>query len=156
MGDVTLPGAGAVVATDVVDGVNFQLIKLDFGAPGASAPVTGGIKTSAASLSVAPSSDGVFTVAFGPAALTDISGTVTAGGTAQHATAANAARKGFWFQNTSNGPLWINTLADAVLASPSMQIPAGAYYEAPQGGAGTGVLSVIGATTGQTWSARQW
>lgn len=38
--DVTLPGAGVVVATDDVAGRQFQRVKLDLGDDGASAPVT--------------------------------------------------------------------------------------------------------------------
>ncbi len=39
--DVTLPGTGAVVATDDVSGRQFQVVKLDGGANGVSAPLTG-------------------------------------------------------------------------------------------------------------------
>lgn len=119
-------------------------------------PASLGIKTAAASLSVAPASDGVFNVSYSPASLTDRSGTLAAGATAQNAAPANVARKGFWIQNNSSGALWINTLATAVQSQPSLQIAAGAYYEAPPGGAGTGAISIIGATTGQAFSAREW
>lgn len=41
MSDITLPGTGAVVATDLVGGRQFQLVKLALGAAGASgAPVS--------------------------------------------------------------------------------------------------------------------
>jgi hypothetical protein len=43
--DVTLPGAGAVIATDDVSGRQFQIVKLDLGADGQSAPVIGAIPT---------------------------------------------------------------------------------------------------------------
>lgn len=89
-------------------------------------------------------------------ALTDISGTITSGGTAQTIAAANAVRNGFSIQNTSAGDLWFNTLATAVAASPSIRIPAGGLYESPVNQRPTGAISLIGATTGQTFSAREW
>lgn len=119
-------------------------------------PASLGIKTAANSLSVAPASDAKFVVQQAPAALTNISGTVTAGGTAQNAAAANAARVGFWIMNLSAGDLWISTLAAAAASQPALKLTAGTYYEAPPGGAGTGAISVFGATTGQAWAGREW
>lgn len=87
---------------------------------------------------------------------TDRSGTITLGGTAQTAMAANTARKGFWIQNQSTGDLWINSLATAVADSPSMKIAAGALYENPPSGVPVGAVSIIGATTGQKFAAREW
>lgn len=119
-------------------------------------PATVGVKTSALSLSVAPSSDGTFLVAGATATRTDKSGTITSGGTAQTAIASNAVRKGFELQNQSTGNLWFSTLATAVQGQPSVLLPPGAYYETPLGGAGTGAVSIIGATTGQAFMAREW
>ncbi len=88
---------------------------------------------------------------------TNISGTITAGATAQVLQAANAARRGFWIQNLSSGDLWINDLGnDATAASPCLRIPANGYYESPFNGASPLALSIIGATTGQSWSGRAW
>jgi hypothetical protein len=93
----------------------------------------------------------------GPATLlADISGTIAAGGAAQNAAGANAVRRGFSIQNQSSGDLWFSTLAAAVQSQPSIKLSAGAYYETPPGGAGTGAISVIGATTGQAFAGRQW
>lgn len=103
------------------------------------------------------SGSGTVTVAFAPATtVASASGSITLGGTAQNAAAANANRKGYWVQNQSSGDLWINTLAAAVLDQPSLKIPAGGYFETPPGGAGTGAISIIGATTGQKFAAREW
>lgn len=44
--NITLPGTGANVATDDVAGVQFQRVKLDLGADGASAPVSGALPVS--------------------------------------------------------------------------------------------------------------
>lgn len=46
--NVTLPGTGAVVASDDVGGVQYQYVKLDLGAGGASAPVAGSLPIAAA------------------------------------------------------------------------------------------------------------
>lgn len=122
----------------------------------AQLPATLGIKTSALSLSVAPSSDGTFLVAGATATRTNQSGTIAAGGTAQTAIASNAARKGFEIQNQSAGNLYFSTLAAAVQSQPSILLVPGAFYETPLGGAGTGAVSIIGATTGQAYAAREW
>lgn len=119
-------------------------------------PASLGIKTAANSLSVAPASDALHVVAFQSAATTSISGTIAAGGTAQNAAAANSARRGFWIQNNSAGDLWISTVAAAVASQPSLKIASGALYESPPGGAGTGAISIIGATTSQAFSGREW
>lgn len=86
----------------------------------------------------------------------DISGTITAGGTAQTIAAANGGRLGFWIQNQSSGDLFISTVATAVADSPSMKIPPGALYENPVGLCPVGAISIIGATTGQKFAAREY
>lgn len=89
-------------------------------------------------------------------ALTDKSGTITTGGTAQTAVAANTARKYLFIQNpsTASGSLWFSTVATAVAASPSIELVPGASYESglfcP-----TGAVSIIGATTGMAFTGRE-
>lgn len=121
----------------------------------AQIPASLGIKTAAASLSVAPASDALFQTSTTAVTMTDKSGTITTGGTAQTPIASNAARKGFEIQNLSTGDLWFSTLAAAVQSQPSVKIAAGQLYETPAGGAGTGAVSLIGATTGQAFMARE-
>lgn len=84
------------------------------------------------------------------------SGSITAGNTAQNAAAANTNRRGFALQNLSSGDLWFSSLATAVQDQPSLKLAAGAYYETPPGAAGVGAISIIGATTGQKYSGREW
>lgn len=61
--DVTLPGTGAVIATDDVGGGRqIQLVKLDGGANGASAPLVSGAQASANSLPVVGPNDEFVTV----------------------------------------------------------------------------------------------
>jgi hypothetical protein len=88
------------------------------------------------------------------AALTDRSGSIASGGNAQTLAAANAGRKGYWIQNNSSGDLWLSTEAAAVAGQPSLRLRAGALYEPPV--VSTGAISVIGANTGQAFSAREW
>lgn len=84
------------------------------------------------------------------------SGTIAAGGTAQQLAAANPDRQGFWIQNLSAEDLWINDLGAATTGQPSWKIPPDALYEAPITGVTLGALSIIGATTGQAFAAREW
>lgn len=89
-------------------------------------------------------------------ALTDGSGAITTGGTAQQIFAANAARKYLVIQNHSTDVLWVNFGVVAVASRPSIEIP-------PNGGSVTyesnfvpsGLVSIIGATTGDSFTAKQ-
>ena len=87
---------------------------------------------------------------------TNASGAITTGGSQQTLMAANANRKGLWIQNNSTGDLWINDLGLATLSQPSFKLAAGGYYESPAHGIPVTAISIIGATTGQAFSARQW
>lgn len=125
-------------------------------AASAKLPASLGAKTAAASLSITPASDAAFVVAPAAATYVNRSGTITAGGTAQVAMALNASRRGFSIQNNSTGDLWFDTLATAVQSQPSICLSAGSLYETPYGGCPTGAVSIIGATTAQAFSAREW
>lgn len=89
------------------------------------------------------------------ATATDKSGTITTGGTAQAAIALNANRRAFYIQNLSAGDLWFSDTTTAVAASPSIKIPAGGLYESMPGNCPTAAISIIGATTGQAFAARE-
>ena len=86
---------------------------------------------------------------------TDKSGTITTGGSAQTIIAANTSRKGWELQNNSSGDLWFNTLAAAIVGEPSFKLAPGQSYSTDSGFADTGAVSLIGATTGQAFSARE-
>lgn len=150
--------ADAVVAAGAAGTVSAKLRRLttDLAALLAKLPAALGITTSANSLSIAPASDATFLIAGAIATRTDKSGTVTSGGTAQTIIASNAARKGFEIQNQSTGDMYFSTLAVAVQGQPSVRIAPGQLYETPLGGSGTGAVSLIGATTGQAFAAREW
>jgi hypothetical protein len=69
---------------------------------------------------------------------------------------ANVSRKGFAIQNLSAGDLWFNGTGAAAASQPSFRLSPGSYYESPQGGAGVAAVQIIGATTGQAFTAREW
>lgn len=93
-----------------------------------------------------------------PATLTDLSGSITTGGTAQQLVAADANRHGWRLMNTSSGDLWFNDTGGAASAGGAgcYKLTAGGYYESPPGGASTAAITIYGATTGQTFSAARW
>lgn len=83
--------------------------------------------------------------------------TITTGGEAQDALAADNMRQGLQFQNQSAGDLFIrNDGSDATLDDNSIRVPPGAYYESPPGSRPGNRLSVKGATTGQAYFVRAW
>ncbi len=87
--------------------------------------------------------------------LTDISGTITTGGTAQTLAAANANRKYLLIQNNSSAALWFNFTATAVTSEPSLQLAVGGSFVMETGLISTEAISIIGATTGQAFSAKE-
>jgi len=93
----------------------------------------------------------------GQIAKIDKSGSITSGGAAQALMAANANRKGWQLQNNSSGDIWFNEVGDTAVASqPSFKLAPGDSYESPVGATSTAAISIIGATTGQAFTAREW
>ncbi len=140
------PGAGGPsAAADEIAGLHYQRVKLIHGGDGVN---DGDASTS-----------NRYPVESKPLAgtLTDRSGTITTGATAQQIAAANPSRLGWCLQNLDpSSDLWVSSLANAVQSQPSIRISPGALYETPPGGQGLGVISVIGPTTGQAFTAREW
>lgn len=92
-----------------------------------------------------------------PAALpsgTDRSGSIAAGTTAQALAAANASRTGLKGQNISSGDLWINEIGGTAAADTagSFRVPAGATFSVSTNRA----ISIVGATTGQKFTATEY
>jgi hypothetical protein len=85
---------------------------------------------------------------------TDRSGSITTGGTAQTLAALNNARRGLTIQNISTADMWINETGGTAAANTagSFQLTAGntAYISTRQ------AVSIIGATTGQKFSATEF
>lgn len=91
----------------------------------------------------------------GVSTLTDGSGTITLGGTAQTLFAALQSRRYLLIINNSAGILWINFTTAAVQASPSIQIPTGGQFVMQNSGVSSELISIIGATTGQSFIAKE-
>lgn len=70
--------------------------------------------------------------------------------------AANASRRGFSIQNQSSGSLWLTGTGMATADQNSLLLAAGDYFESSPHHSGTGALSIIGATAGQPFYAREF
>jgi hypothetical protein len=84
----------------------------------------------------------------------DRSGTITVGGAAQVLMPGNPSRHGCIVQNNSAGDIWISDVGTAALAEPAFKVPTMTNWECK--GPPSGAISIIGATTAQTFSAREW
>lgn len=87
--------------------------------------------------------------------MSDGTGTIATGGTAQPLLPNAGSREGFWVQNTSSGDLRISR-DGAASSTAGLLLPPGALYESPAGMPVSGAISVWGATTGQTYSMGEW
>lgn len=87
--------------------------------------------------------------------LTDRSGSITTGGTAQTLAPVNTTRKYLLIQNNSAGTLWINFTVTAVQSQPSIQLLTNASIVMESRFVSSELVSIIGATTGQTFTAKE-
>lgn len=97
--------------------------------------------------------------ASGNGKLSDLSGTITSGGTAQSLAATNELRIGYSVMNLSSGKLFVNDVGGTAVsteAGASITINAGDLYESPRDQRPTQAISILGATTGQAFAAREW
>jgi len=90
-------------------------------------------------------------------AVTNRSGSITTGGTAQQAAASNASRKYLMIQNktTASESFWFSTDATAVADSPSVEVPPGMTFLFEGTFVPSGAVSVIAATTGTKFTAKE-
>jgi hypothetical protein len=87
----------------------------------------------------------------------DWSDTLTAGGSAQTIANANEGRSDFFIQNLDSAhQLWVNFGAAATQGSGSIQLAPGASFSFNGPVVDMGLVSVIGGTTGQAWTAKEW
>ncbi len=85
---------------------------------------------------------------------TDRSGTITLGGTAQSLMSSNANRNYLYVQNNSIGDIWINFTTTAVVGQPSIRIISLNVFEMKTF-VSTEAMSIIGATLGQAFTAKE-
>jgi hypothetical protein len=88
-------------------------------------------------------------------AFTDRSGTITAGGTQQTLAAALATRKYFFFQNLSIEDMWLNFTTVATADQPSIKVVSGGSFALEGSFVSTELISIIAATTGSKWTAKE-
>ena len=132
---------GAVITTEDISGVQYPRNKLVLGN---YAVDDGNVSKTNPLPSYTP-----------PSTITNISGTIATGGTAQTLSASNVTGRRFIVQNLDPiFDLYVSDMGTAVASQPSIKIPAGALYESPY--ATTAALSILGSTTGQVWSGREW
>lgn len=118
-------------------------------------PTSLGQKAMAASLAVTVASDQSSINTTKQGAVTDRSGTITLGGTAQQAMASNATRRFLFLQNTSDTDLWFNFTTVAVADQPSAKLTPGAVFIMEGGFVSTEAISIIGATTSKSFTAKE-
>lgn len=87
--------------------------------------------------------------------LTDRSGTITAGGAAQTAAAANPARRYLILQNVSDTIMHFNFGVTAVASQPSLLLAVGATVVFAGPIVPTALLSVIGPATGKGYTCKE-
>jgi hypothetical protein len=89
--------------------------------------------------------------------LTDRSGTVTVGGTAQTLIAANTSRRYLLLRNPliATEELWFNFTTTAVADSPSIRLDPGDTFVMEDMFVTTEAISVLGATTGHKITAKE-
>lgn len=88
--------------------------------------------------------------------LIDKSGALAAGNTAEDAAAANTTRKYLFIQNIdATEDLWFNLGVTAVADKPSMRLGPGDTFVMEASFVSTGKVSVIAATTGHKWVAKE-
>jgi hypothetical protein len=80
-----------------------------------------------------------------------ITTTITTGNTAQVLMTANANRNGFEIQNNSLGDLWF-TIGGTAAIGTGFKIIAGGSYSSPSSRSAINAISIIGATTGQSFT----
>lgn len=102
--------------------------------------------------------DGRVVVRLQPASggVTDRSGAITVGGTQQTLAAVKLDRKYLLIQNVdASEEMWINFTTTAVADKPSIKIPAGGGFVMEGSYVTSELVSVVAATTGHKWTAKE-
>ena len=87
-------------------------------------------------------------------ALTDVSGTITAGGTSQVLQAAQITRKYIMIQNLSSGNLYLNFTSAATTGEGSYELLPNGVFTMEGNFVSNEAINIIGATTGQAFTAK--
>jgi len=150
--DVISPVGTTTIALQVgwnpLDFVDGTALKLHTGGP-TDIDVQVALTAELLNILYPPSSGG------GGGTLTDRSGTITTGGTAQQLAPVNVTRRYLFVENVGTAILWINFTTTAVQSQPSIEIPAGYSFVMEDGFVSTELISIIGPTTGQAFTAKE-
>ena len=143
--DAAATGNGSLVA------IAKQLRVLLAGGLPAALAANGGVKVEGVAGGVAQPVDGS---AARRGTLTDRSGTITTGGTAQNAIGVNASRNYLLIRNpvTATEDLWVSLVGTATAASPSIRLTPADFLIFECGFIATNAASVIAATTGHAFT----
>lgn len=135
-------GVGTLIATDDVAGEHFQRVKLVDGTADAATPI--------------PGNAGGLCVQGGKGTLTDGSGSLVTGGASEEIFASNASRRYLLVQNVSTASMWVNFGGAATAGAGSVLLPANGGSLVFDGNyIPTGQVQIIGATTGQGYTAKE-
>lgn len=145
---VTLIGQDGIT---IASAINPLPMALDTASINVTAVISGTIQLAAGTATI-----GTATAISPRVALTNRSGTITAGGVAQTLMAGNTSRGGFLLQSQSTGDLYFSAIGTASASTGSIWLPAGAYFEFPANGITTAAISIFGSTTGQPFTSWEW
>lgn len=120
-----------------------------------TAVASGTMSISITPIAAAVSDGSVVAVTPSQGTLVDKSGTITSGGAAQTLAAANTARKYLIVQNVSQENLWINFTTTAVQNQPSILLLPNGSFVMEGSYVSTELVSIIGTTTGSTFTAKE-
>ena len=87
-------------------------------------------------------------------ALTDVSGTITTGGTSQVLQAAQTTRKYIMIQNISSGNLYLNFTSAATTGEGSYELLPNGVFTMEGNFVSNEAINIIGATSGQAFTAK--
>jgi hypothetical protein len=156
-GQVYIANPGGGGTTKITDQTGAYYLLVNSSGQISIASITGSLPAGSAVIgAVTISGTPAVTVAPTTATLTDCSGSITTGGTAQTLMASNTSRTYFLIQNTSLYDEWISFTGTAGLASAgSYRLQRYGVWVSDPGTVSTGAISIWGSTTGQTFSASQ-
>lgn len=120
-----------------------------------SVTIGGSLPTGSNTIGTVNISGGTISAVPADVALTDGSGTITTGGTSQQIFAANSTRNYLFVQNLSSADEYINFGSAATTGAGSIKLISGASFVMESNTITNQTVNIIGATTGQSFTAKQ-
>lgn len=153
--DAALPaGTNAIGKLAANDGVDIGDVTINNAGGGSAVNIQDGGNSITVDGTVAATQSGAWNVGTQTGTWTDRSGTITTGGTAQQLAASNSSRKAYFIQNIGTADLWLSLVGTAAADSAgSIKLAPSAALAASTPFVSTQAISIIGATTGQKFTA---